>query len=160
MLRDEIRPLTGNRRRFFLLRIVDMDKKTALNLCNIKNGTYNTWCQDSEFVALYRRRDEFSADFKQEAIQLLRRDNQLAAVMLETKIVAKMQEEVDSGIYELMRTNIAKSVYERLIADLDVVPKVQSLTWQDKVIQITTTETPAITEGEIVEESDGSSNED
>ena len=156
MLRDEIRPLTGNRRRFFLLRIVDMDKKTALNLCNIKGGTYNTWCQDKEFVALYRRRDEFCAEYKQEAIQLLRRDNQLAAVMLETKIVAKMQEEVDSGIYELMRTNIAKSVYERLIADLDVVPQIKNLTWQDRVIQITANPNPELVEAEV----DGSSNED
>ena len=156
MLRDEIRPLTGNRRRFFLLRIVDMDKKTALNLCNIKGGTHNTWCQDSEFVALYRRRDEFCAEYKQEAIQLLRRDNQLAAVMLETKIVAKMQEEVDSGIYELMRTNIAKSVYERLIADLDVVPQIKNLTWQDRVIQITANPNPELVEAEV----DGSSNED
>lgn len=133
MLRDEIRAITGNKRKFLLLRIVDMGVDTALTLCNVKRGTYNTWCQNPTFVELYRRRDEFSSEYKQEAIQLLRRDNQLAAVLLESKLIHKMKEEIESGEYELIRTNLAKEVYSRLLSDLDIQPQVQSLTWEQRI---------------------------
>ena len=101
-LRDEIKTVTGNKRKFLLLRIVDMDTRTAINLCGIQRGTYNTWLQDPEFIALYRRRSEFSGEYKQEAIQLLRRDNQLEAVLLEGKLIGKMKSEIENGEYELI----------------------------------------------------------
>ena len=102
-LRDEVKCLSGNRRKFFLLRVADVDTNMAKNLCHVKQGTYNSWVQNAEFVALYRQRDEFCALYKQEAIQMLRRDNQLEAVMLEGKILTKMKEELDSGEYNLIR---------------------------------------------------------
>lgn len=139
-LRDEIKPLTGNKRKFFLLRIVDMDVNTALTLCGVKRGTYNTWLQGSVFVGLYRQRDSFSGEHKQEAIQLLRRDNQLAAVLLESNILAKMKEEIASGELSLVKTNLAREVYSKLITDLDIQPQVKSLTWNERVLNLTTRE--------------------
>ena len=151
-LREELKPLTGNKRKFQLLRIVDMDVNTALTLCGVQRGTYNTWCQNPTFVELYRRRDEFAGEHKQEAIQLLRRDNQLAAVLLESKIVAKIKEEIESGELSLTKTNLAREVYSRLMGDLDVQPKVQSLTWDQRIGQLNVgTDTPQIAEGETVD---------
>ncbi len=136
-LREELKPLTGNRRKFQLLRIVDMGVNTALGLCGVKRGTYNTWLQNGVFVSLYRRRDEFAGSFKQEAIQLLRRDNQLAAVLLESKILARMKEEIASGELSLVKTNLAREVYSKLMTELDIQPKVQSLSWDQRVFNLT-----------------------
>lgn len=129
-----------------------MDVNTSLKLCGVQRGTYNTWCQNPVFVALYRRRAEFAGEHKQEAIQLLRRDNQLAAVLLESKILAKIKEEIQSGELALTKTNLAREVYSRLMGDLDIQPKVQSLTWDQRVINLTAGEPrPQITEGETVD---------
>lgn len=150
-LRDEIKAITGNKRRFLLLRIVDIDTQPARQIVGITQGTYNTWLQNPDFVALYRRREEFSGEYKQEAIQLLRRDNQLAAVLLESKLINKMKDEIDSGEYELIRTNLAKEVYSKLITDLDVVPQITSLTWQQRIGQMVIEGRPQIVEGEVVD---------
>jgi len=150
-LKDEIKAITGNKRKFLLLRIVDMDTQTARQVVGITQGTYNTWLQNPEFVALYRRRDEFSGEYKQEAIQLLRRDNQLAAVLLESKLINKMKAEIESGEYELIRTNLAKEVYSKLISDLDVIPAVQIKSWQQRIGQLFVGDRPQITEGEVVD---------
>lgn len=149
-LREELKPLTGNKRKFQLLRIVDMGVDTALTLCGVKRGTYNTWCQNDVFVSLYRRRDEFSGSHKQEAIQLLRRDNQLAAVLLESKILAKMKDEIASGELSLVKTNLAREVYSKLITDLDVQPQIRSLTWDQRVQQLVLPDRPQIEEGEDI----------
>lgn len=146
-LRDEIKPITGNKRKYILLRIADMDTDTALKLCGIVRGTYNTWCQQEEFISLHRRVKELSSDYKQEAIQLLRRDNQMSAVLLEAKVVAKMRDELESGEYILIRTNLAREVYSKLVSELDVQPKVQNLTWQQRVQQLFTGNNPRLEEG-------------
>lgn len=135
-LKDEIRNLSGNKRRFFLLRIADLEAEHARQICGIKQGTYNTWLQHEDFVTLYRRRDEFANDYRQEAIQLLRRDNQLEAVLLEGKVLLKMKEELDTGDYNLIRTNLGREVYSKLISELDAVPKVPALSWEQRVGQL------------------------
>lgn len=150
-LRDEIKTLSGNKRRFFLLRVADMDTHTALSLVGVVRGTYNSWLQSQSFVEIYRRRDEFNSDYKQEAIQLLRRDNQLEAVLLEGKIISKMKEELQSGEYSLIRSHLAREVYSKLISDLDFTPVVQNLTWEQRIQQIFNNPPNQITEGEVIE---------
>ena len=132
-LKEEISTLIGNRRRFLLFRIADVDTDTARKLCGIKKGTYNTWLKDKHFVGMYRRRNEWSAEYKKEAISLLRRDNQLAAVLLEEKIITRMQEEIETGEYNLIRTHLAREVYSKLINDLDVIPQVSTISWEQRV---------------------------
>jgi len=150
-LREEIKALTGNKRKFLLMRIVDMGVDTALSLCGVKRGTYNSWCQQDTFVALYRRRGEFAGEHKQEAIQLLRRDNQLAAVLLESKILGKIKEEIESGELALTKTNLAREVYSRLMGDLDAQPKVANLTWEQRILNLTAREpVPELSEGEVI----------
>lgn len=120
-----------------LLRIADISTEQARQIVGITKGTLNTWCQNAEFVSIQRRRDELNAECKQQAIQILRRDNQLEAVFLEGKIIAKLKEEIESGDYNLMRTHLAREVYSKLIADLDATPAVKVLSWQERITQIT-----------------------
>jgi len=135
-LRDEVKTLSGRKRRFFLLRVADMDADTARNLVGVTKGTYNTWLTKQDFVEIYRRRDELSAEYKQEAIQLLRRDNQLEAVLLEGKIIQKMKAELETGEYSLIRSHIAREVYAKLISGLDATPQTQVLSWEQRIQQI------------------------
>lgn len=146
-LKEEIKPIIGNRRKFLLLRIADVAVSTARDICGIRKGTYNSWLQDPVFVALYRRRDELSAEYKQEAIQLLRRGSQLAATLLEEQIVTRLQEEVASGEYVLLKTNLAREVYSKLINDLDTTPVSKTLTWEEKLKGILPQAPKQITDG-------------
>ncbi len=131
-LREVLRPVSGNKRKFLLLRIADISTEQARQIVGITKGTFNTWCQDQNFVSIQRRRDELSAECKQQSIQILRRDNQLEAVFLEGKIIQKLKEEIESGDYNLMRTHLAREVYSKLITDLDQTPVSKVETWEER----------------------------
>ena len=137
-LKEELKDITGRRKRFLLMRIADVEPEVARNLCGVPKGTYNTWTSDPncKFVSLYRKRKEFAGLYKQEAIQMLRRDNQLAVVLLEEKIINKMREELETGEYILIRTNIARDVYSKLIGDLDLVPQSTVISWEQRLQNI------------------------
>ena len=151
-LREEIKVLSGNRRRYLLLRISDLDPQTSFKLVGVTRGTYNSWLQNGEFVALHRRIPEFSREHKQEAIQLLRRDNQLEAVLLEAKIIKKMKDEIEAGEYNLVKSNLAREVYSKLISELDVVPQTQVLSWEQRLAGIFVQSPREIGSGELVTE--------
>ena len=135
-LKEIITPIIGNRRKFMLLRISDMGVDEALSICNVKKATYHSWLQDEVFTGIYRQRDALSNDYKQEAIKLLRRENQLAAVLLEGKVIEKIKEEVESGIYSIIKTHLAKEVYTKLIANLDYQPAtlVENNKWENSTL--------------------------
>ena len=137
-LHEEIKDVTGKKRRFLLFRIADIDADTARKICKVPKGTYNTWTSNPHcrFVQLYRRRDEFSGLYKQEAIQLLRRDNQVAAVILEGRIVQKIMDEMESGEYNFLRTNLARDTCSKLLSNLDYQPDIKSLTWEQRLQQL------------------------
>ena len=153
-LREELKTLTGNKRRFLLLRIADMDTQTAFKLCGITRATYNNWLNREEFVALYRRREEFAGEYKLEAIQLLRRDNQLEAVLLEGRILKKIKEDLELPFLpegSIVKTNLAREVYSKLISDLVTQPQVPAITWHQKIQQIFAGSPPnQIAEGEMI----------
>ncbi len=131
-LKEELRGFTGARRHYLLLRIADLDSDTARKLAKVKTNTYNSWCHIPEFIAIHRQISDFTVDYRHEAILMLRRDNQLDAVLLEGKIVRKMKEELDSGDYQILKTNLARTVYEKLITDLDATPN-ENLSWAERM---------------------------
>lgn len=141
-LKDEISGIIGNRKKFVLLRVADVDAITARKLCGIGLGTYNSWFRDERFTTIYRKVRDLTSEYRQEAIQLLRRDNQLQAVLLEGRIIDKLVEELDSGDYQLMKTNLAREVYGKLIVALDVVPQTQIISWEQRLQQIITVPSP------------------
>lgn len=147
-LKEEIKTLSGNKRKLLLLRVADLDTKTALKIIGIARSTYNSWFQNGEFLSLYRRVPSFIIEYKQEAIQLLRRDNQLEAVLLESKILKEMKDELESKEYRLLKSHLAREVYSRLLSDLDKPPEVQVLSWEQRVLQILGKPPEQIVEGE------------
>jgi hypothetical protein len=139
-LLDIIKPITGHRRTFLLMRISGLDVDLSRQLSKVTKGTYNSWFKNDTFVGVHQKLPELAQNYRQEAIQLLRRDNQLEAVLLESKIVQKMKEEIESGEYVIIKTHLAREVYSKLMADLDAVPavSVKSLSWSQRIQQIYT----------------------
>ncbi len=152
-LKEEMKTISGRKRRFLLLRIIDVSVDESRKLCGIKKGTYNTWLHNDDFKAVYQRRAELATEYKQEALQLMRRDNQLQAVLLEEKIIAEMRKEIEGdGDYKLLKTHLAREVYSKLINDLDYQPANVSLTWEQRIGQLGRgDEVPAITQGEVID---------
>ena len=147
-LKEELKGLTGKKRRFVLLRISNVGATAALQLCGSKRGNYNNWLKNDSFIQLYRRIDEFRKECRQEALQLIRKDNQLQAVLLEEKIIHRMREEIDSGEYVLIRTNLAKEVYSHLLGDVDTQTQTQTISWEERIRALNLPREPALlTEG-------------
>jgi len=162
-LEEELKHISGRKRQFLLLRIVHIDADTARKICGISKGTYNSWLHNEDFQKLYQRKDEFAAEYRQEALRLMRKSNQLQAVLLEEKIIARMKAEIESGNYELLKTNLAREVYSKLINDLDYQPQNVALTWEQRILALSQAEQqiPQITggdviDGEVINEADSS----
>jgi len=137
-LKEELKGIEGRKRRFIILRVVGNDVETSRKLCQVPKATYNSWLKQSNFVEVYRKLPDLSVDYKQEAIQLLRRTTQLQAALLEEQIVQKMKEEIESGEYNLIKTLVARSVYDKIINSLDYQPANLSLSWEQKLQNIFT----------------------
>lgn len=133
-LKEKLRGLSENKRTYLLMRVAGMKPETAREFTGIQRGTYNAWFGDVNFVQIHQQLPDLVDDYRQEAIQMLRRDNQLQAVLLEGDIILKMRQELITGEYNLIKSNLAKEVYSKLITDLDAVPKNLALTWEQRIL--------------------------
>lgn len=116
------------------MRIAGMDTNIVMNIVGITRGTYNSWFKDENFALVYHELPTLIQDNRQEAVQMLRKQNQLEAVLLEGRIITKLKEELDSGEYILARTNLGREVYSKLVADLDApATKSVSGTWVQRI---------------------------
>lgn len=123
-LEEILSPIIGNQRKFLLFRIADIDAAQARVLCNVKTSEYNHWFdntdENQDFIRINRQRVSLTKRYKKEAIKLLRKSNQIAAILLEAKMIEVMTRELDRQDYDLVKTPIAKDVYSKLVTDLDV----------------------------------------
>lgn len=151
MLKEVLKEVHSRRQREFLaMRIAGLDKRTTMTVLSIPEGSYKRWVSQPSFRDIYRRIAELSAEYKEEAIRLLRRNNQLAAVLLEKDIIQRMKEEIESGEYELVRTHLGREVYSKLVSELDKAPVYQSLTWEQRIYS-ELKEQRQLEEGEVIE---------
>lgn len=147
-LRDELAGIIGKRRRFLLLRIAGLDKGLALATVGSSQHAYNGWVGDKKFQPIYRKVNELALEYAQEAVRLIRRDNQLAAAFLEEKIITQLTEELESGNYKLIKTQLGKEAYKLLIGELDKTPVTLHQTWQQRVLALNSREEILLEEGE------------
>ena len=130
-LADELHIISGRKeRKFLLFRIAGLDIKDALTFTGVNQGSYNAWCEKPDFRELNRRRGDLERDHRSEAVKLLRRENQIGAVVIEQRIIETLLQELDSHEYDLMRTPIAKTVYDKLMQDIDAMPTITLKTKQ------------------------------
>tara|TARA_Y100000310_G_scaffold16579_2_gene16538 strand:- start:6131 stop:6727 length:597 start_codon:yes stop_codon:yes gene_type:complete len=122
-LLDELSGIIGNPRKFILIRIAGLDVEESCKYLGVTRAAYNKWFSRApKFISANRRIEELRIDYRQEAVRLLRRDNQLAAVKLEAEVIDQMRNEIKNREYELVKTNLGREVYSKLMAALDVVP--------------------------------------
>lgn len=122
-LESVVSPLVGEQLRFILFRIVGMSVQQALGASKATQGKYNDWLRrNPEFGLINGYVRDLSKTHRAEAIKLLRRSNQLTAILLEEEIMDRIIREVQSGEYDLIKTSIAKEVYNKLIAVMDATP--------------------------------------
>jgi len=135
-LQETLEGIAGDRRRFLLFRIAGLDKNTALVAIDVPEKRYNTWLHNARFVEAHRKIKELHETNREQAMRLIRRDNQMVATLLERDVVERLREELDTGDYKLVKTNLGKAVYERLMNELDKAPTIQHNTWEQRILAI------------------------
>lgn len=139
-LDEHLTGLIGKKRKFILLRISGLDLDTCLATAGVTRSAYGKWTMEDKFSAVYTQWEELAGDHREEAIRLLRKENQLAATLLEREIIDKLREEVATGILNLAKTHLGREVYSKLIAELDKPPTKVELSWEQRILQLTQTQ--------------------
>jgi hypothetical protein len=129
-LKDVLKGITGTPRRYLVLRISGVDKDKALEMVQSDKWGLASWKRSPLFLEIHQNVEHWKAEFKADAIKMVRRSTQLMAALFEREIIDRLFEELISGEYLLMKTQLAKEVYSKLINDLDTAPAVQHNTWE------------------------------
>jgi hypothetical protein len=152
-LKQELAQVFGTMRLFIIYRVAGSTIDDACTALEVTRSAYNSWTMKPEFKSVYQKLDNLQIDYREEAIGMLRRDNQLLAVTLEKEIMNKMIAEVTSGNiteHSMIRTHLGRDVYSKLVENLNLpaIPKdVKSLTWVDARRQILESAQPQIGQG-------------
>ena len=152
-LQETLKPFRGKARHFLILRISGIKKKEALDLANAGVSDYNRWLIKPEFVGVHRKIQDLFTEHRDEALRMLRKENQLNAALLERKLITELDKELDTGDYKLMKTGIARDLYTRLMSEMDKSPDTQILTWEQRIQnnQMYWNQSEQLTEGESVD---------
>lgn len=118
-LKEELAVL-GNvkQKKFIQYLVAGIKKDVALKLCKIPAPTLKYWLHDNEqFHQLVNRVEELKDAYFEEAFQLLRQNNKVMALFLEQELLVKIKEEIESGEYNLVKTPLAKEVYNKALEE-------------------------------------------
>jgi len=132
-LQQVLAPFRGKARQFLVLRISGIDKKTALRMAHGGISDYNRWLIRPDFVEVHRKIQDLFVEHRDEALRMLRKENQLNAALMERELITEMRDELKSGDYHLLKTGIARDLYTRLMSEMDKTPDVQVLTWEQRI---------------------------
>ena len=66
-LNSILKPFTGNKRSFILMRVAGLDTSLAMSLVGITQGTYNSWFKNEEFSSIYHQVSDLMANHRDEA---------------------------------------------------------------------------------------------
>jgi hypothetical protein len=115
-LKDETAALNPKQKKFIQYLVAGTKKDVALKLANIPTATLKWWLHDNKnFHALVERVEELKDAYFEEAFQLLRQGNKVMALFLEQELLVKIKEEIESGEYNLVKTPLAKEVYDKAL---------------------------------------------
>jgi len=135
MLKDEIIDLKGKAKEFIIYRVAGADVQLAMKLVDVKKASYSSWCKNKLFVEINRQCKEFQAQYQDEALRMLRKDNQLAACLMEAEVISQVRVEIQSGELSLAKTPLAREVYARLVGEMDKTPTTAVLNWEQFILE-------------------------
>jgi len=149
MLKQILSHLDGRQVQFLLLRIVGVDKQAALGSLAIPEGTYKRWVAQKKFQEVYRQREELNAEYRDEALLLLRERNYALVVSLECELLEKMREEIRDDKPVFAKTHLGREVYTKLASEMSTKPQIQHLTWEQLILQ--GSDQPQLGQGEVID---------
>ena len=117
MLKDELSQLNSKQKKFFHLLIAGVKRDTALAIAGIPKATFKYWQGNDPFRSLLDRVETLKDNYFDEAFQILRHDNKVIALFLEQMLLEKIKEEIESGEYNLVKTPLAKDVYNKALEE-------------------------------------------
>jgi hypothetical protein len=118
MLKDELSSLNAKQKKYIQYLVAGIKKDVALKLANIPSATYKWWSHDNEqFHSLVERVEELKDNYFDEAFQMLRQNNKVMALFLEQELLVKIKEEIENGEYNLVKTPLAKEVYNKALEE-------------------------------------------
>ncbi len=134
-LSDILEGLTGKRRQYLIFLIAGLSQGYAIELTKVNKSSPSFWRREDEKYAQVESRAELLVnEYQEQAIRLIRRDNQVGAALLERTMIEKIREELDTGDYVLLKTHLAREVYGKLIQNLDQMDSLpQHVTWQQLI---------------------------
>lgn len=118
MLKEELANLNPRQKKFIHLLVAGTKRDNALIIAGIPKATAKYWLQENQqFRSLVDRVEELKDAYFDEAFQLLRHDNKVIALFLEKELLDKIKEEIESGEYNLVKTPLAKEVYNKALEE-------------------------------------------
>jgi len=117
MLKDELSLLNPKQKKFFHLLIAGVKRDAAMTVAGIPKATFKYWQGNDPFRSLLDRVEELKDAYFDEAFQLLRHDNKVMALFLEQELLEKIKGEIESGEYNLVKTPLAKDVYNKALEE-------------------------------------------
>lgn len=125
-------------RQFLLYRIAGISKEEALQLTGITLPHYKKLRQEKEYFRyIVDNIAELQADYRDEAVRMLRRSTQTTAMLMEQKIMDTLYEEVTSGEYKLLKTQLGREVYSKLMTDLEKKEEAPTVDYKQLILNIT-----------------------
>jgi len=151
MLKEILSGIEERPRQFLLLRMIGLDKQSALGSLAIPEGTYKRWVTQKRFQKVYRQIDELGAEYRDDALLMLRDKNYALVVNLEYKMLQKILKEIKEDRPNFARTHLGREIYSRLANEMSTKPEIRSLTWEQLILN--EGNRPQLQEGEIIDAS-------
>jgi len=135
-LKELLSGFSPAQRKFLTLRIAGLDFATSLRISGAKKSAYDSWTIQPRFQELYRKREELSITYKDEAILLLREENYMAIIGLESEMIEKIRQEIKENEPNFTRTHLAREIYGRLAAEISQrQPEIKKVSWEQWILQ-------------------------
>lgn len=150
-LKEVLAGITERQRQFLLLRMIGLDKQSALGSLAVPEGTYKRWVVQRRFQEIYRQIDELGIEYRDDALLMLRDKNYALVVNLEYDMLQKILTEIKENKPNFARTHLGREIYNKLASEMSTRPEVQNLTWEQWILQ--GKENPQLQEGEIIDAS-------
>ncbi len=129
-INDLLVSLSYKQRRYILCRMGMMDTQEADSLAGTTAAGRAQWKVNSpRYKELDDNIETLQRDYGDIALKWLKKENQLTAVLLEKKILDKIEQEIDKGEYDLVKTHLAREVFARHTEEIGKALQSVNITW-------------------------------
>jgi len=130
-LKEELRGVTGKKRIYLILRMLNMPHDDAMLAARIKDIAVGRWKhQDPRFASVLARASALGSQYQDELIGMLRSATQSYAAFAEFLMVQKIIDELKSGEMSFLKTHTCRLLLDKLLARMEPDIRTLSLSWE------------------------------